>query len=135
LNGEAVFQVKGREFRLTLTKTPASLTVTCDPRDGSSALGVVVGTAWMRDPAALLRAVDSRTGLSFEGEVSFDFNDDGASVTLAAHEQEETVPASVFERFVVEYGLACLDAAAEVGLDAGAAFRSDLTARRARLAE
>jgi hypothetical protein len=133
-SAEAVFQVDGREFRLTLTKTPAGMTVTCDPSDGASVLGVVVGTAWMRDPAALLRAVDGRTGLSFEGEVSFEFDDEGAAATLAAHDREETVPASLFERFVVEYGLACIDAATRVDVDAGTAFGSDLTARRIRLA-
>jgi len=131
---EAAFQVEGREFRLTLTQAPAGLTLTCDPRHGTSALGVVVGTAWLRDPAALLRALDGRTGLSFEGEVFIEFDDAGAAVTLAAHGGEETVSASLFERFVVEYGLACLDAASRIGVDAGTAIRADLTARRARLA-
>ncbi|MFI5348168.1 MAG: hypothetical protein ACHQ2Z_01370 [Elusimicrobiota bacterium] len=124
------FAVDGRRFRLSLAQAPNSLSVSCDPEEGASPLGSAVVTAWMRDPRALLRSIDARTGMSFEGETGFDYDPDPSRVTAFARDAEETVAADFFARFVVTFGLTFLDAAGRLGLDLGEDMREDLSARR-----
>jgi hypothetical protein len=126
-HSDAAFAVDGRRFRISLAQAPNSFSASCDPESGTSPLGSVAVAAWMRDPRALLRSIDGRTDMSIEGEVGFDYDESSPErVTVFARGAEETVAAGFFARFVAAFGLAFLDAAGRLGVDAGEAVRADL---------
>ena len=75
--------------------------------------------------------------MSIDGDIAFDYGgEDGElppGVTVWAFKEKELVSEVFFERFVIEFGLACAEAAPRVAVDGGAAFKPALLERRARL--
>lgn len=132
---ESTFQFDGRDYRLVIAKSTDSLTYSCGPVEEVGVLGQVVCSMWMRSPETFLNSIDARTGQSCEGEIAFGFEEDHQpprTVTVFAHDAEETVDTDSFERFVVEFALACIDAGRKIELDTGARLRDRLLSMRNR---
>lgn len=132
------FSVDGRAFALELTRTEKGCGILCGSETGGDVLGTVTATAWLKNARGLLKAAEARTGLSFDGDVSFSYHDEfpeetPPGVTLCEFERSETVPEKFFERFIVEFGLACLEADRALGSAAWENLRPELLASRARL--
>jgi hypothetical protein len=114
---------------MTVTFTFAGETFTLTrERDGSGSsgggerlrvLGVVVSSAWSYGPAALLDSVDARTGMSFEGVVSFGFPDGveflGPGVCLSFLDEDLIVEEAAFRAFVRAFGHAALERERRLG--------------------
>lgn len=135
------FEVDGRGHRLVLTRGEDSLTVECEAEDDPDMpLGAVVSSFWTNHSKQVLESIRARTGMSLEGDVSFGYHEEypeelPPGVTVREFERSATVPAAFFARYVVEYALAYMKAAAEVGIEEHEDLRPELLALRERCAK
>lgn len=132
------FEVEGRKYTVWMSGKNDGFSIGCDAETGANPLGSAVATAWIHDPAALLSSIDQRSSMSFEGDVYFAYGPDPddnlpPGVTAVSFKNEETVSEKFFERFVIEFALACLEAGKKIGVEAGEAHRDELVRRRNRL--
>lgn len=133
------FSVDGRRYVLGLDRIAHGWAMGCGRVEGGGGIICEVAEdAWLNDPKVFVSSLENKYGWDHDGLYSFaypheDPEEGRTTVELYAAKKIEQVPEAFFERFMTEFGLACLDAAAKFGDPEGwEELRPRLLALRAR---